>query len=198
MAAHGEDQEMKQKQNESPASDGSNLANHQQNVEKSNIAAIFIGLFESNSIQHALFVNSCPNSERLDNFRRDYYYKAFTVELPQAYSSSRSKLLCGIPYLFSSRFEKFPAESSIYMISCEFDDILPMNPRDSVRNPAAPIIRGTLHETRGRFCVLRLTELPPVQLFSAPEIQVYYDQVANRPGFSLGNDILLETRRLND
>jgi len=194
MVAPEKAQEKEEKQNVRPADSGPIRANLQRNAEKSNIAAIFVGLFMSNSVEHALFVNSCPNSGRLESIRRDHYYKAFAVATPHSYSNSSFKPICGLPYLFSSRFEKLATETSIYLISCDFDDITVLDPRNSLRNPSSPIIRGTFHEIKGRFCGLRISEYPPVKLFSPPMIQVFYDQVSGRPGFALGNDVLLETR----
>ena len=187
--------QMEKKDDVRPSSVGRVPANRQQKSERSGITAVFIGLFESDDVTRALFVNSSPNSERLAGLQREVYYKAYAVDIPPDYSSGSSKFICGLPYVFSSKFEKLASCDSVFLISCKFEKIAILNSRDVPIKYSSPVIRGVFHEIRGRFCVLRLSELPPVQLFNSnPEIQVFHDQVSGRPGFSLGNDILLETR----
>ena len=47
------------------------------NSGKSTQAAIFVGLFDCYSHQYALFVNSCPNTERQLTIAREQYFQAF-------------------------------------------------------------------------------------------------------------------------
>jgi len=195
MAAPEKAQENEKKKVVRPAAAGPIPLNRQQNSEKNGITAIFVGLFESDSVTRALFINSNQNSGRLSGPQRDAYYKAYAVDTPPDYTSGPSKFICGLPYVFSSKYEKLASCDSIFLISCKIEKISILNSRETSKKYPPPVIRGVFHEIRGRFCVLRISELPPVHFYEKElEIRVFLDQVSGRPGFSLGNDVLLETR----
>ena len=189
----GKEKQDKQVQDRAAPADEVN-SSKSKNSRKSTLAAIFIGLFDDNSHQHALFVNSCPNSERLPTVTRECYYQAFAIEIPPGYSSGEIKFIAGIPYTFQSNLDKFESEPTISLISSPINEITPLSPKNYHKISSAPIIRGSFSETRGRYCVLLITELPNVHFFSPPEILVFRDQVSGRPGYLLGNDVLLEPR----
>jgi hypothetical protein len=159
-------------------------------------SAMFVGLFETSSSDKsfALFVNSLSNRDRLPSASCELFYQAFAIEIPADYSSGAHKFTVGIPYLFKSSLSRFDSDHTISLISCPLVEISPLLPKDHHLVKFAPIIRGTFEEIRGKYCVLHLTELPAVRFFSRPEILVFLDQVSDRPGFLLGNDVLLEPR----
>ena len=112
------------------------------NSRKSTLAAIFVGLFDDNSHQHALFVNSCPNSERLLTVTRERYYQAFAIEIPPGYSTGEIKFIAGIPYMFQSNLDKFESEPTISLISSPINEITPLSPKNYHKISSAPVIRG--------------------------------------------------------
>ena len=71
MAAPEKAQENEKKKVVRPAAAGPIPLNRQQNSEKNGITAIFVGLFESDSVTRALFINSNQNSGRLSGPRQE-------------------------------------------------------------------------------------------------------------------------------
>ena len=121
----GKEKQDKQVQDRAAPADEVN-SSKSKNSRKSTLAAIFIGLFDDNSHQHALFVNSCPNSERLPTVTRECYYQAFAIEIPPGYSSGEIKFIAGIPYTFQSNLDKFESEPTISLISSPINEINPL------------------------------------------------------------------------
>jgi hypothetical protein len=159
------------------------------NSVKKKYTAIFVGLFVTPTDQSfALFVNNCTNAQRLPSVINDFYYQAFAIAIPSNYSTGDLRFTVGLPYLFSSLLAKLDSDKSISLISCPFNEIVPLHPKDYHQVPNSPIIRGIFGDVRGKYCALRLTELPDVRFYSNPEVLVFLDQVSGRPGFLTGNE----------
>ena len=164
----------------------------QENPRFFQTAAIFVGIFSVKLSQFALFVSSLPNDERLGG---DADFWAYASPLPTNYSNRDvKKFVLGVPYKFASHPKPLhPDQAQIMEIISDFDDILPLSPKD--KEFVTPLVRGSFAGKDSRNCTFMVTELPFVRLHGgAPQFTVFKDQATSHPNYLEGGDSLLATR----